>query len=162
MTPLSLRAINCIESRLRRISEDGGYHTSAGLCVRFSPPSEDSDSPSGCALWCAGESVSVKPNSSAKATVLQVSIVGWVRVSQANTGKLLECLKADIKVAVERGWDGYLVDDIGAIGTITYTGATAQPRESGDLVESVQLTFDVGYIEGVGNPYSPQDARRAV
>lgn len=160
MTPLSERALACIESRLKRIREAGGFHTSAGTNVRRSPSVVEEAF--GITVWCSGETATGAANGAKRDIVLAVEVVGYVPASQANTGHALECIKADIKVAVLRGWNDYLHDDIGHIGEINYTGATLQPRGEGATGEAVALTFEVRYPEGVGNPYGPQDARRAV
>lgn len=160
MTPLSSRALNCIESRLRRITEAGGFHTSAGANVRRSAAVVEEAL--GITVWCSGETATGAANGAKRDIVLSVEVVGYVPASQANTGHALECIKADIKVAVLRGWNDYLHDDLGHIGEINYTGATLQPRGEGATGEAVALTFEVRYAEGVGNPYGPQDARRAV
>jgi len=160
MTPLSARAITCIESRLRRITEAGGYHTSAGANVRRSAAVVEEAL--GITVWCTGETATGAANAAKRDIVLAVDVIGYVPASQAYTGHALECIKADIKVALLRGWADDLKDDLGFIGTINYTGATLQPRGDGATGEAVALTFEVRYAEGVGNPYGPQDARRAV
>ena len=160
MTPLSERALACIESRLKRIREAGGFHTDVGANVRRSVPV--SDDSLAAAVWAGDESASGSANSSAYDITLSVAVVGYVPAGQADTGRKLECLKADIKVAVMRGWSSALVEEGKAFAEVRYTGATAAPRDDGSHVEAVQCNFLVIYREGLGNPYGPQEATRAV
>lgn len=160
MYPLSERALACIESRLKRIREAGGFHTDVGANVRRSVPVADDSL--AVVVWARDETAGGSANSSAYDITLSVAVVAYVPAGQADTGRKLECLKADIKVAVIRGWSGVLVDDGGPIGQVRYTGATAAPRDDGSHVEAVQCNFAVTYREGLGNPYGPQEATRAV
>ena len=160
MTPLSERAIACIESRLKRIREAGGFHTDVGANVRRSVPVADDSL--AVVVWAGEETAGGSANSSAYDIALSVAVVGYVPSGQADTGRKLECLKADIKVAVIRGWSGALVDEAGFIGQVIYTGCTAAPRDDGSNVEAVQCRFAVTYREGLGNPYGQQEATRAV
>lgn len=160
MTPLSERALACIESRLKRIREAGGFHTDVGANVRRSVPVADDSL--AVVVWAGEETAGGSANSSAYDIALSVAVVGYVPAGQADTGRKLECLKADIKVAVMRGWSSALVEEGKAFAEVRYTGATAAPRDDGSHVEAVKCNFLVIYREGLGNPYGPQEATRAV
>lgn len=160
MTPLSERALACIESRLKRIREGGGFHTDVGANVRRSVPVADDSL--AVVVWAGDESASAKANAAAYTISLIVEVVGYVPAGQADTGRKLECLKADIKVAVIRGWSSALVEDGKRFAEVRYTGSTSEPRNDGSHLESVKCNFVVTYQEGLGNPYGPQEADRAV
>ncbi|TXH56551.1 MAG: hypothetical protein E6Q97_06135 [Desulfurellales bacterium] len=161
MKSLSERAFCEIERRLRGVRKADGYETDAGRNVFRSLRSVEVDDSGALVLWDGGESATGEAGHPSK-VALTVNIEGHVLADKCETGTALEEIKADIKRAVLSESNGALAEPGPQareylIGTIRYTGAQPSPREEGSTSESIVLTFEVGYVEGVGNPYSSQD-----
>lgn len=161
MESLSERALCEIERRLRRVRTVDGFETDAGRNVFRARRSITVDEFGALVLWDGGESAAGESGQPIK-IVLSVTVKAHALATQCETGFVLEKMKADVKRAVLSEGNGALAEPgppspERKIGWIRYTGAQPSPREEGSTSESVELTFEVGYVEGFGNPYSSQD-----
>lgn len=158
--PLAERAICEVECRLKRIRAADGFSTDAGRSVFRARRRIDASQCPAASIWDAGEQIANGGGSSdAYDVVLRLSVEIHAQADQDATGHVLELAKADVKRALLRGAKGLLADSpdrSGLIGTLAYTGCTANPREEGATTESVSLNFEARYREGYGNPYGSQ------
>jgi hypothetical protein len=155
--PLTLaeRALCIIESRLAGIARLDGYATDAGLRVfRARRTLDERDIPA-VVLWDDGETVADggSGNTASMSIGLTFSIDAHVPADQDCTGRELERVKGDVKRGVLAA-RGALIDDLGAIGVITYTGCDTQARSDGAASEAVSLHFTANYKEAFGDPTS--------
>lgn len=161
MKSLSQRALCEIERRLRRVRTADGYESDAGLSVFSSRRSIDPEQLPALVVWDNGETSASNPGGPVR-IAMTVLVEAHGPCDQADTGDVLQALKADVKRALLAKSNGALVDEESAprgFATIRYAGAQPSARDNGATSESIAMTFEVTYGEGCGNPYSDQKER---
>ena len=152
---VSERALSAVKTKLQGILVASGYRTNAGASVFRSTKSIQTTDLPALVLWDLGETAAdADGNSRSMSIALSIGIDAHIAADQADTGLMLEQIKADVKKAVLSFANPALRDSDGTIGPIRYTGCKIGPRAEGDSTEWVSLDFVVTYKEGYGDPYT--------
>ncbi len=147
--PRGERGMVAIEAQLTTISQSRGYWTDAGSNVFRARQSADGSDLPCLILWDDGEQpagASGSTNHSSGQIQRTIGIEGYVKADQADTGRLLGLVQADVMKAL-MGWafEGGVRDDAGQIGALSYAGSQPIPRGDGSTVEGVRVAFTLSY-----------------
>jgi len=157
-SPLQIRSLRAVKTRLNAILQADGYLTDAGNAVYFGPRIHSKKACPAINVIDAGdEPTSGGAGNSRSMAIRQTVYVDCFAVmyeDDEESGIAVGELRADAKQALLKYDEQYLSDDDGTLGHLVYAGAVLIDGPENSDVESMRLTFYIDDKEGFGDPYA--------